>query len=184
MGSKTIILTSLSSSSRVNSFFLTCLSWLRKLNSAAFFWSLANLFSYLETFFSVGFMLIAVKQYYYSFDKSFDPLSVFQRLNSKIYHFNKKKGYLQFTSKVVHLAVQVRDLQRSKFALVSRVSTLNLTNIMRVLRRIFTAKELGIYRNDPRWKHPITIHIEKNFLNLGKTVEPFLTTFLIFIGFP
>ena len=55
--SKTIVLTSLSSSSRVNSFFLTCLSWLRKLNSAAFFWSLANLFSYLETFFSVGFML-------------------------------------------------------------------------------------------------------------------------------
>merc|ERR1719154_281316 len=27
-----------------NSFFLTVLSWLRKLNSAAFFWSLANLF--------------------------------------------------------------------------------------------------------------------------------------------
>lgn len=54
---KTIILTSLSSSSKVNSFFLTCFSWLRKLNSAAFFWSLANLFSYLDTFFRVGFML-------------------------------------------------------------------------------------------------------------------------------
>lgn len=50
-------LTSLSSSSRVNSFFLTTLSWLRKLNSAAFFCSLANLFSYLETFFSVGLTL-------------------------------------------------------------------------------------------------------------------------------
>lgn len=49
--------TSLSSSSRVNSFFLTTLSWLRKLNSAAFFCSLANLFSYLETFFSVGLTL-------------------------------------------------------------------------------------------------------------------------------
>lgn len=55
--STTIILTSLSSSSKVNSFFLTCFSWLRKLNSAAFFWSLANLFSYFDTFFRVGFML-------------------------------------------------------------------------------------------------------------------------------
>jgi len=54
---ETIILTSLSSSSKVNSFFLTCFSWLRKLNSAAFFWSLANLFSYFDTFFRVGFML-------------------------------------------------------------------------------------------------------------------------------
>lgn len=62
--SKTIVLTSLSSSSRVNSFFLTCLSWLRKLNSAAFFCSLANLFSYLETFFSVGFMLMTSMEYY------------------------------------------------------------------------------------------------------------------------
>merc|ERR1719419_2041872 len=46
----------LSSSSIANSFFLTVLSWVRILNSAAFFCSLANLFSYLETFFSVGFM--------------------------------------------------------------------------------------------------------------------------------
>lgn len=53
--------TSLSSSSRVNSFFFTTLSWLRKLNSAAFFWSLANLFSYLETFFSGGLMLSKIK---------------------------------------------------------------------------------------------------------------------------
>lgn len=49
--------TSLSSSSKVNSFFLTTLSWLRKLNSAAFFCNLANLFSYLETFFNVGLTL-------------------------------------------------------------------------------------------------------------------------------
>lgn len=49
--------TSLSSSSKVNSFFLTTLSWLRKLNSAAFFCSLANLFSYLDTFFKVGLTL-------------------------------------------------------------------------------------------------------------------------------
>ena len=41
----------------VNSFFLTVFSWLRKLNSAAFFWSLANLFSYLETFLREGLML-------------------------------------------------------------------------------------------------------------------------------
>merc|ERR1719468_536632 len=45
-----------SSSSIVNSFFLTVLSWFLKLNSAAFFWSLANLFSYFETFFNVGLM--------------------------------------------------------------------------------------------------------------------------------
>lgn len=51
--------TSLSSSSRVNSFFFTTFSWFLKLNSAAFFWSLANLFSYLETFFNVGFTLKA-----------------------------------------------------------------------------------------------------------------------------
>jgi hypothetical protein len=50
-------LTSLSSSSKVNSFFLTTLSWLRKLNSAAFFCNLANLFSYLETFLRVGLTL-------------------------------------------------------------------------------------------------------------------------------
>lgn len=49
--------TSLSSSSRVNSFFFTTFSWFLKLNSAAFFWSLANLFSYLETFFKVGLTL-------------------------------------------------------------------------------------------------------------------------------
>lgn len=53
----TTVLTSLSSSSKVNSFFFTCFSWLRKLNSAAFFWSFANLFSYFDTFFKVGFML-------------------------------------------------------------------------------------------------------------------------------
>ena len=41
----------------VNSFFLTVFNWFRKLNSAAFFWSLANLFSYFETFFSEGLML-------------------------------------------------------------------------------------------------------------------------------
>ena len=46
-----------SSSSMVNSFFFTVFSWFLKLNSAAFFWSLANLFSYFETFFSVGLML-------------------------------------------------------------------------------------------------------------------------------
>lgn len=55
------ILTSFSSSSKVNSFFLTTLSWLRKLNSAAFFWSLANLFSYLETFFKAGLTLLGRK---------------------------------------------------------------------------------------------------------------------------
>lgn len=55
--SEFIGLTSLSSSSKVNSFFFTTLSWLRKLNSAAFFWSLANLFSYFETFLSVGLTL-------------------------------------------------------------------------------------------------------------------------------
>lgn len=60
--SKTIILTSLSSSSKVNSFFLTCFNWLRKLNSAAFFCSLANLFSYLDTFFRVGFMLKGTRE--------------------------------------------------------------------------------------------------------------------------
>ena len=48
---------SLSSSSNVNSFFFTVLSWFLKLNSAAFFCNLANLFSYFETFFSVGLML-------------------------------------------------------------------------------------------------------------------------------
>lgn len=62
--SKTIVLTSLSSSSKVNSFFLTCFSWLRKLNSAAFFWSLANLFSYFDTFFRVGFMLKKIRKCY------------------------------------------------------------------------------------------------------------------------
>lgn len=51
--------TSLSSSSIVNSFFFTCLSWLRKLNSAAFFCSLANLFSYLETLRRDGLILNA-----------------------------------------------------------------------------------------------------------------------------
>lgn len=53
----TVKRTSLSSSSRVNSFFFTTFSWFLKLNSAAFFWSLANLFSYLETFFNVGLTL-------------------------------------------------------------------------------------------------------------------------------
>ncbi len=51
------VITSLSSSSIVNSFFFTCLSWLRKLNSAAFFWSLANLFSYLDTLRREGLIL-------------------------------------------------------------------------------------------------------------------------------
>lgn len=54
-----VVHTSLSSSSRVNSFFFTTFSWFLKLNSAAFFWSLANLFSYLETFFKVGLTLKA-----------------------------------------------------------------------------------------------------------------------------
>lgn len=66
-------LTSLSSSSRVNSFFLTTFSWLRKLNSAAFFWSLANLFSYLDTFLSVGLTLEVTK--YVSKDVLWDYLS-------------------------------------------------------------------------------------------------------------
>lgn len=57
------VLTSLSSSSKVNSFFLTTLSWLRKLNSAAFFCNLANLFSYLETFFNVGLTLKCIKEF-------------------------------------------------------------------------------------------------------------------------
>ena len=54
---------SLSSSSKVNSFFLTVLSWFRKLNSAAFFCNLANLFSYLETFFKVGLMYLPRKSF-------------------------------------------------------------------------------------------------------------------------
>merc|ERR1712054_702117 len=41
--------------------FLTVLSWFLKLNSAAFFWSLANLFSYLDTFFRVGLMNFPLK---------------------------------------------------------------------------------------------------------------------------
>jgi len=45
-----------SSSSMANSFFLTVFSWVLMLNSEAFFCSFANLFSYLETFFRVGFM--------------------------------------------------------------------------------------------------------------------------------
>lgn len=45
------------SSVMLNSFFLTVLSWFRKLNSAAFFCNFANLFSYFETFFKVGLML-------------------------------------------------------------------------------------------------------------------------------
>merc|ERR1712173_431959 len=51
------------SSSMVNSFFLTVLSWFRKLNSAAFFWSLANLFSYFDTFFNVGLMNFPLRSF-------------------------------------------------------------------------------------------------------------------------
>merc|ERR1719336_795157 len=54
-----------SSSSMVNSFFLTVLSWFRKLNSAAFFWSLANLFSYFDTFCNVE--LINLKIFFPAF---------------------------------------------------------------------------------------------------------------------
>lgn len=88
-------LTSLSSSSRVNSFFLTTLSWLRKLNSAAFFCSLANLFSYLETFFSVGLTLRGIE------------------INGLEPGYTGTKAHgenLQFTAKVVDLGVQVGNL--------------------------------------------------------------------------
>ena len=54
---KVLLTPAASSSSIVNSFFLTVFSWFLKLNSAAFFWSFANLFSYFDTFFNVGFML-------------------------------------------------------------------------------------------------------------------------------
>ena len=61
----------------VNSFFFTVFSWFLKLNSAAFFWSLANLFSYLETFFSVGLMLERDYRRNSSLDKDFfnQPMS-------------------------------------------------------------------------------------------------------------
>lgn len=96
--------TSFSSSSRVNSFFLTTLSWLRKLNSAAFFWSLANLFSYLETFFKVGLTLHKTK-------------ITFNRRCIRSY------GWwidLQFTTVIVHLCVKVRNLFEIRNGNVSR----------------------------------------------------------------
>lgn len=49
--------TSGSCSAMVNSFFFTVFNWFLKLNSAAFFCNLANLFSYLDTFFKLGLML-------------------------------------------------------------------------------------------------------------------------------
>lgn len=53
---KNPVVTSASSSS-VNSFFFTTFSWFLKLNSAAFFCSLANLLSYFDTFFKAGLIL-------------------------------------------------------------------------------------------------------------------------------
>ena len=54
---------SLVSSSNVNSFFFTVLSWVLKLNLAASFCNLANLFSYFETFLSDGLMLQDVNDF-------------------------------------------------------------------------------------------------------------------------
>lgn len=88
--------TSLSSSSKVNSFFLTTLSWLRKLNSAAFFCSLANLFSYLDTFFKVGLTLLKRKNF------------TFIR---KLPWMSQGPGkYSQFSAEVVDLGVKIGDL--------------------------------------------------------------------------
>ena len=81
-----------SSSSMVNSFFLTVLSWFRKLNSAAFFWSLANLFSYFDTFFNVGLMLIKSRM-------------------KKISKCNTLKSALQFSSQIIHGNVELINLE-------------------------------------------------------------------------
>lgn len=118
---KTVVLTSLSSSSKVNSFFLTCFSWLRKLNSAAFFWSLANLFSYLDTFFRVGFMLqwneINEKLCNKVYDSPRRKKNVLILKTILIIYDKIKKEYLQFTSEIVDLAVQVRDLHVSNISI-------------------------------------------------------------------
>lgn len=88
-------LTSLSSSSKVNSFFLTTLSWLRKLNSAAFFCNLANLFSYLDTFFKVGLTLCGERE---------------ERLLESLTSPSGENCHLQFATEVVDLGIEVGDL--------------------------------------------------------------------------
>lgn len=94
------IQTSFSSSSKVNSFFLTTLSWLRKLNSAAFFCNLANLFSYLETFLRVGLTLKLWKK------AKLRPCSTVEASSFDAF----SSEYLQFTTEVIDLGVKVVDL--------------------------------------------------------------------------
>lgn len=110
---------SFSSSSIVNSFFLTTLSWLRKLNSAAFFCNLANLFSYLETFLSVGFTLETNlrKKYFQVF--IWVCAKVKQSLTStkkSLFEWLCKiqMGYLQFTTQIVDLSIKIADLVGEK----------------------------------------------------------------------
>ena len=80
----------------VNSFFLTCFNWLRKLNSAAFFCNFANLFSYFETLRNEGLMLRAHKKKTY-----------FGLIESEMYLVNI---ILQFATEVIHENVDLIDL--------------------------------------------------------------------------
>merc|ERR1719468_974336 len=79
-----------SSSSMENSFFFPVFSWFLKLNSAAFFCSLANLFSYLDTFFRVGLMNFPLKSLTAIFS-SLISKSLFLTSNSISYFWDSQR---------------------------------------------------------------------------------------------
>lgn len=93
MLNKLLLLTPKSSSVMENSFFFTTFRFCLKLNSAAFFCNFANLLSYLETFFRLGFTLRRAK-----LKKSWIKI-VFQI-----------QKCLQFPPEVVHRDVCLLDL--------------------------------------------------------------------------
>ena len=67
-----------------------------KKRSHTFFWSLANLFSYLETFFSVGLMLKCWRHFNENSDESY--FAAFARISSFTYNFPRRSLTAMFSS--------------------------------------------------------------------------------------
>ena len=70
--------------------------WGSKKRSHTFFWSLANLFSYLETFFSVGLMLKFWRHFNENSDESY--FAAFSRISSFTYNFPRRSLTAMFSS--------------------------------------------------------------------------------------
>lgn len=141
----------------MNSFFLTCLSWLRKLNSAAFFWSLANLFSYLDTFFSVGFMLNHVHRPYYCKVRVYIYLCIYSNWmerKRRIYCLKRGVTYNLPRRSFTWLFKSAICSDRTICALDSRFRVENETRKIMLISRLIAGKE---WRKIEWERHPLTI---------------------------